>query len=36
MKTIVLPARAKEIADAIPHDKRIAVSVSGGWDSAVL
>jgi len=30
------PAKAKEIANNIPRDKRIAVVVSGGWDSAVL
>ena len=30
------PAKAKEIAESIPHNKRIAVVVSGGWDSAVL
>jgi len=36
MKNPVLPVKAKEIAESIPHNKRIAVVVSGGWDSAVL
>lgn len=36
MMMSVLPAKAKEIAESIPHNKRIAVVVSGGWDSAVL
>jgi len=36
MMMTVWHVKAKEIADNIPHDKRIAVVVSGGWDSAVL
>ena len=36
MKNPVWPAKAKDIAHSIPRNKRIAVVVSGGWDSAVL
>ena len=36
MMMSALPAKAKEIAEGIPYNKRIAVVVSGGFDSAVL
>lgn len=36
MKNPAWPAKAKDIAHSIPRNKRIAVVVSGGWDSAVL